>query len=127
MAPYLRSLAVLLFLASLANAQKPDSREGTPDRLVLERFAVATGGDDLLLPVIIGETKYAFLVDTGSEISVFDVSIPLGDGRGVAVAETPRGGECVFRPSTRLRHRSVAFRSAWAEKWLDSTSSFFER
>jgi hypothetical protein len=52
-----------------------------PSDLVLERFAVAKGGDALLLPVRFGGTDHLFIVDTGCARTVFDLSLPLGKPR----------------------------------------------
>lgn len=49
-----------------------------PAALVLERFAVATNGDALLVPVRLADTDHLFLVDTGATTTCLDTSLPLG-------------------------------------------------
>jgi hypothetical protein len=66
----------LLVCAALATGLAPAPAEETQ---VLERFAVATGGEPLLLPVTFRGRTYQFCLDSGSTPNVFDTSLPLGD------------------------------------------------
>jgi Aspartyl protease/PDZ domain len=66
---------VLVFAGSV-RGQAPTS--AFPPNLILERFAVLTDGDCLLVPVRVAEKEYLFVVDTGATGTVFDSSFSLG-------------------------------------------------
>jgi hypothetical protein len=91
MSPFARTL--FLFLLALpfpvkTQAGEPKKGGDTP---VLKKFSVAKNGDALLLPVLLNDKKYFFIVDTGSNVSVFDTSFPLGDPVETKLASTPDG------------------------------------
>jgi hypothetical protein len=56
---------------------------------------VAGDGDALLLPVTLRGKEYLFLLDTGSAVTTYDVSLPLGQPRRRVRAETPNGDTVV--------------------------------
>jgi hypothetical protein len=68
-----------------------ESAKEIPSALVLERFAVAKNGDGLMVPVRVGKRDYLFEVDTGATITVFDVSIPLGEPVDVVSVDGAEG------------------------------------
>jgi hypothetical protein len=49
-----------------------------PPELVLERFAVARNGEELMVPVRIAGKDHLFVVDTGASMTLFDTSLLLG-------------------------------------------------
>ena len=112
---YMGSLAIVLSIVTAVSAQTTDIRKGTSDALVLERFAVASRGDGLLIPVAVGPKKYLFSgVRYGiCDVSIFDASIPLGKARGVSAGVTPLGNEVrmsLIDPYPKLRSVACPFR-----------------
>jgi predicted aspartyl protease len=59
---------------------------------ILAEFAVATRGDVILLPVKFKGKEYSFVLDTGSSVTIFDVSLRhlLGSVKGKAILETAK-------------------------------------
>jgi len=86
-----RAASLFITLASVAGARAAEPREGVPFDLVLQRFAVAKGGDVLLIPVRFSGKDRLFMVDTGFSRTVFDSSLPLGEPRGVSMGMSPQG------------------------------------
>jgi hypothetical protein len=70
-----------------AGGEAPTSE--IPADLVLERFAVAKNGDDLLVPVTVAGKDHLFVVDTAATATVFDVSLPLGQPIDVVTMTVP--------------------------------------
>jgi Aspartyl protease/PDZ domain len=66
-------------------------RNAIPAEQVLERFAIFTDGDGLLLPVELNGKQYLFLVDTGATNTVYDSSLRafLGEPTRTEEVETP--------------------------------------
>jgi hypothetical protein len=103
-------LSLLLLSGLVTAADEPSLNARTQsnnraiDENVLAKFPVARHGDVLTIPVVIGETKYQFLLDTGSVTNVLDESIfrrvqPLRRVRGVY----PSGGPPIYQmPAARL-------------------------
>jgi hypothetical protein len=83
--------SLFALLVTAASVATQDSRQLVDAPLPLEQFAVASDGDVLLLPVTFGEKKYLFVLDTGSAITVYDTSLPLGKPKGKAEVETSNG------------------------------------
>jgi len=59
--------------------------------LVLEEIDIFSDGDFLLAPLTIGNKQCLFVLDTGSESSVFDSSLLSGTSRGTVKVTTPDG------------------------------------
>ncbi|HEV3168680.1 MAG TPA: hypothetical protein VGZ22_32045 [Isosphaeraceae bacterium] len=59
--------------------------------MILERFAVASGGDALLLPVHFGGKDHLFFVDSGCARTAIDLSLLPGKPRGSSKALTLNG------------------------------------
>lgn len=59
---------------------------------ILAEFAVATRGDVVLLPVKFKGKEYSFVLDTGSSVTIFDVSLRhlLGSVKEKAILETAK-------------------------------------
>ena len=91
-----RTLLLLVGLASAAEPRAADPRGAVHPDLILQRFAVARGGDGLLIPVKIAGKDRLFVVDTGCTNTVVDSSLPLGNPLG-EVDATTSAGEDVFR------------------------------
>jgi hypothetical protein len=70
-----------------------DQRPTVPAKNVLEEFDVGKNGDFIIVPITIGQKKYSFVLDTGSNTSMFDQSIRgiLGGKIGDVAGETPTG------------------------------------
>ena len=62
-----------------------------------ETFAVAKGGEPILLPVEIDGEKFQFLLDSGTTHYVFDVSLRKHLGRSVGSATARGGGQSGIR------------------------------
>lgn len=84
--PFLLTAALASLLLAAAEP-KPAGK----DRLVLEQFDVARGGELLLLPVTLKGKKHLFLVDTGTTLNVYDTSLPLGELKAEGTAEGADG------------------------------------
>ena len=65
--------------------------ENAKNETILERFAISKNGDALLIPVIIENKEYQFMVDTGCTCSCFDSSFHLGVPQRKILARTPTG------------------------------------
>jgi hypothetical protein len=94
MRPFLTPARMFLLLAGLAYATETraaDPRGGGLPDLVLQRFAVARGGDILLIPVRLAGKDRLFVVDTGSNRTVVDTSLLIGKPREIVRVTTPRG------------------------------------
>ena len=81
------ALAIVIAWAVAVRADEPGS--DVPNNLILERFPISKRGDALVVPVRIEEKDHLFLLDTGSNMTVFDPSLPLGEPRGKVQARTP--------------------------------------
>src|SRR6266852_301234 len=70
-----------------------DQRPTVPAKKALEEFDVGKSGDVIIVPITIGQKKYSFVLDTGSNTSVYDQSMRgiLGGKTGEVVGETPTG------------------------------------
>lgn len=60
-------------------------------RQVIEEIDVFSDGDFLLMPLTVLGKKHSFVLDTGSDCSVFDVSLPLGPPQKAIRMNTPDG------------------------------------
>ncbi len=83
------SLPVFLALVFFARAGEPGKAGETGP--VLEKFSVAGNGDALLLPVTLKGKRHLFVLDTGSNVTLFDRSLPLGKFLDTVEANTPHG------------------------------------
>lgn len=75
------SAIVLILLGRIGSGGKTNGEVPTPEipsNLVLERFAVAKNGDDLLVPVTVAGKDHPFVVNTATTATLFDISLPLG-------------------------------------------------
>jgi hypothetical protein len=79
----LPGIKVVLLLGVTVGAHAGEGRPEVPPDLILERFSVAKGGDPLTVPVKVGGKDHIFVVDTGSDVTLFDTSLPLGEPLGV--------------------------------------------
>jgi hypothetical protein len=75
---HIRGFVLVGVLAIAGIARSEELALEIPANLILERFAVAKDGADLLVPVNVTEKSHPFIVDTGATITVFDTSFPLG-------------------------------------------------
>ena len=78
-------------LAISGSVRGDDQKAEIRTDLVLERFAVSSKGDALVVPVRVAEKTYDFIVDTGATTTIFDTAIPLGQPVGVPVAHAAEG------------------------------------
>lgn len=86
------SNAIFLFFLGLFLCACPASVSGVEaSPLVLEEIDVFDDGDFLLAPLTIAHKRYLFVLDTGSDCSVFDVSVLPGPPRETIKANTPDG------------------------------------
>jgi hypothetical protein len=74
----------IIVLANAGGAKCDEPALQVPPDLILQRFTVAKGGDNLKVPVSLGGTDYLFVVETGAPITIFDTSLPLGHPVDVA-------------------------------------------
>lgn len=81
------SCLVLNITIAAMPAQDPSAARGA----VLASFSVPKNGDGLLLPVQMYGKEYCFQLDTGASVSVFDISLPLGDPVETAQFTTHQG------------------------------------
>lgn len=69
----------LAIWAGAVSAQEPSpdksTRSAKHDRNVIAEFRVARSGDFLLIPVVIGDNKYHFILDTGAATTVLCTSL----------------------------------------------------
>src|SRR5262245_40900063 len=112
----IRWICLVTVIAYLALGQSESAlpqepaRQSTGSR-VLAEFAVFTDGDGLLLPVRIGEKEYAFVLDTGATLSVFDTSLPLGAPIETGEFTTPSGaGPVTFFRAPKASIGKLPFR-----------------
>lgn len=80
----------LLLALSVTRTYAESPRDAANDN-ILERFAVAKGGDVLLLPVTVAGKERLFLLDTGCSHTVFDKTVDLGRPRETVLVNTPNG------------------------------------
>jgi len=78
-------------LAISGSVRGDDQKAEIRTDLVLERFAISSKGDALVVPVRVAEKTYDFIVDTGATTTIFDTAIPLGQPVGVPVAHAAEG------------------------------------
>ncbi len=87
------SLGVILFV-SIARADTKDLRQELDAANIVEKFDVARDGvGHLLLPVVIQKNKYLFIIDTGCDDIIYDVSFRsvLGKPKKTVTASTDAG------------------------------------
>jgi hypothetical protein len=72
------ALPLFTYVAIVTSAHVDDPVRSPDADSVVERFAVAKGGDGLLLPVTVQGKKYHFILDTASTLNMFDSSFSLG-------------------------------------------------
>jgi hypothetical protein len=74
----MRWIQLLLLIAILPfSCQRPTGNPSEPapqvtDGPAMDYFSIAGDGDLILVPIRIGENEYPFVLDTGSEVTVFD-------------------------------------------------------
>jgi len=88
-------IALCVCIVNLASAGEasPGRAAGaaTENDQILETFSVAKNGDGLLLPVVIGDKTYPFVVDTGCTCSGVDSSLVVGKPKASRDLLTPAG------------------------------------
>jgi hypothetical protein len=114
-------LITMLVFARSDRGQAPTS--AFPSYLILERFAVSTEGEFLLVPIRVAEKVYFFVVDTGSAKTVFSTSFKLGPPTGEATAVGSDGNVEInlYRPpAAKLGRTSLGSLGVVARIDLDS-------
>lgn len=89
---YIRYLSVTLGILCLNSVGRADDTKPT-EASVIQEFDVAKGGEQILLPVTLKEQDYQFVLDTGSEVTGFDIKLRdhLGGIVQAAKLQTPNG------------------------------------
>jgi hypothetical protein len=72
-------------------AQETGQRQEEPNLQCLEQFDVTNDGDLLLLPVTLAGRRYVFVLDTGSDHTVYDRTLPLGRPQRTTTLKTLAG------------------------------------
>src|SRR5258707_13729922 len=96
----LRELTVLPAICALIvgiGCRQKSSSEKPADLPAKMRFPVARNGEPILLPIMWQGKKLSFLLDTGSQYTCFDSSLPLGEPKKQArFGNSNRQAVCTF-------------------------------
>ena len=81
-----RAVLIIAMVAALGRVCGAGPEDPVPPNLVVQRSKIAMGGAAMLLPVRVGAEEHLFIVDTGSNLTTFDSSLPLGKPRAITSA-----------------------------------------